>query len=304
MAFRDFSIEHVEVTLFAVRHIPAEQRCNPRPNHRILELLYFVQRSRPLSSTLGTRLGCFLAIASLTFAPLSPAQDTPLGVVLQANLAHVRQSALSEGASIFSGEEISTDVSGSADIRIANSRYGLAANSQARFYSAHAAKGFVAELSSGTLTFRRDNADSIEVFASDVRITPQGDAPATGQVTIFSPCKISVTAITGDLQVTAGAETHLVAEKESYEVLPQQSVIAVANFISPDDPAYHQSHTHKTCTTPRQSKGTSQFAKIGIIAGAGAAAAVIFLAHGGSKSGSANNGGGSSGGGVESPDKP
>ena len=256
-----------------------------------------------MSSPLGTRLGCILAVASLTFAPLSPAQDTPLGVVLQANLAHVRQSALTEGASIFAGEEISTDVSGSADVRIANSRYGLAANSQGRFYPAHSAKGSVAELSIGTLTFRRDNAESVEVVASDVRIAPQGDAPATGQVTIFSPCKISVTAITGDLTVIAGAETHNVAEKESYEVLPQQSVISVANFLSPDDPLYHQSHTHKACTTPRQSNGTSQFTKIGIIAGAaGAAAAVLLLAHGGSKSGS--NSDGSGGGGLESPDKP
>jgi hypothetical protein len=266
-------------------------------------LTYFVPTEPALSSTLGTRLGCSLAIASLTFAPLSSAQDTPLGVVLQANLAHVRQSALTEGASIFAGEEISTDVGGSSDIRIANSRFGLAANSQGRFYPAHA-RGSVAELNSGTLTFRRDNADTIEIVASDVRIVPQGDAPATGQVTIFSPCKISVTALTGELQVTAGAETHIVAEKESYEVLPQQSVIAAANFVSPDDPAYHQSHTHKTCTTPRQSKGMSQFAKIGIVAGAGAAAAVLFLARGsGSNSGSTSNGGGS-GGGVESPDKP
>lgn len=258
-----------------------------------------------MSSPLGTRLGCILAIASLTFAPLSPAQDTPLGVVLQANLAHVRQSALTEGASIFAGEEISTDVSGSADVRIANSRYGLAANSQGRFYPARSAKGSVAELTSGTLTFRRDNADTIEIVASDVRVVPQGDAPATGQVTIFSPCKISVTALTGELQVTAGAETHIVAEKESYEVLPQQSVIAAASFISPDDPAYHQSHTHKTCTTPRQSKGMSQFAKIGIVAGAGAAAAVLFLARGsGSKSGDTNNGGSGGGGGLESPDRP
>ena len=255
-----------------------------------------------MSSTLGTRLGCILATASLAFAPLSSAQDTPLGVVLQANLARVRESPLTEGASIFAGEEISTDVAGSADIRIANSRYSFAANSHGRLYPAHGATGSVAELSSGTLTFRRDNADTVEIVASDVRVVPLGDAPATGQVTVFSPCKISVTAITGDLKVTAGSETHNVVEKESYQVLPLQSVIAVANPISPDDPAYHQSHTHKACATPRQSSGPSQFAKIGIIAGAGAAAAVIFLAHGGSKSGNGNNGGG--GGGVESPDKP
>jgi hypothetical protein len=258
-----------------------------------------------LSCTLGTRLGCFLATASLAFAPLSSAQDTPLGVVLQANLAHVRQSSLTEGASIFAGEDISTDVSGSADIRIANSRFSLAANSHSRFYPTHAGKGSVVELSIGTLTFRRDNSDAVEIVASDVRIEPKGDAPATGQVIIFSPCKIDVTAITGDLTVIAGAETHVVAEKESYEVIPQQSVISVANFISPNDPAYHQSHTHKACTTtPRQSNGPSQFTKIGIIAGAaGAGVVALLLMH---QNGHATNttttpGGG---GGVESPDKP
>jgi hypothetical protein len=223
--------------------------------------------------------------------------------VLQANLAHVRQSSLTEGASIFAGEEISTDVSGSADIRIASSRFSLAAGTRTRFYPAHAGKGSVVELSTGTLTFRRDNSDAVEVVASDVRIEPQGDAPATGQVTIFSPCKIDVTAITGDLKVIAGTETRTVAEKESYEVIPQQSVISVANFISPDDPSYHQSHTHKACTTtPRQSNGPSQFTKVGIIAGAaGAGVVALLLMH---QSGHASTTTTSGGGGTESPDKP
>jgi hypothetical protein len=256
-----------------------------------------------LSSTLGTRLGCILATASLAFAPLSSAQDTPLGVVLQANLAHVRQSSLTEGASIFPGEEISTDVGGSSDIRIANSRYSLAANSQSRFYPSRGAKGSVVELSSGTLTFRRDNADALAIVASDVRIVPQGDGPVTGQITIFSPCKIDITAISGDLEVTAGTETHVVNERESYEVQPQQSVSSTANFISPDDPAYHQSHTHKACVVPRQSSGSpSQFTKIGIIAGAaGAGIIALLLMH---QSGHATNTTTTPGGGVESPDKP
>jgi hypothetical protein len=257
-----------------------------------------------LSSTLRTRLGCLLATASLAFVPSSSAQDTPLGVVLQANLAHIRQSSLSEGASIFSGEEITTDVSGSADIRVANSRYSLASSSHGQFFPAHGAKGAVAELTSGTLTFRRDSGDAMEVVASDVRIVPQGDGPVTGQVTIFSPCKINVTAISGDLQVTAGSETHVVSEKDSYEVLPQQSVVSAASIMSPDDPAYHQSHTHKACVVPKQSNGTSQFTKVGIIAGAaGGGIIALLLMHqsGHAKTTTTPPGGG---GGVESPDKP
>lgn len=242
--------------------------------------------------TLGKRLGCIVVLASLVFAPASPAQDTPLGVVLQANLAHIRQSALTQGASVFAGEEVSTDVGGEADLRIANSRFTLAASSQGRFYAG--GKGSIAELSSGTLTFRRDGNEEIEVFASDVKITPKGDGPTTGQVTIFSPCRISVTSLLGELLVAAGPETHVIPEHESYSVMPEQAVVAVQSFVSPDDPAYHQTHTHKTCTVPKQTNGSSRFMKIGIVAGAGAAAAILLISRGGSHSG----------GNAESPDRP
>ena len=234
-----------------------------------------------------------IVLASLAFAPASPAQDTPLGVVLQANLAHIRQSALSQGASVFAGEEVSTDVGGEADLRIANARYSLAANSNGRFYSA-GGKGSIAELSDGTLTFRRDGNEGIAVFASDVKIVPQGDGPTIGQVTIFSPCRISVTSLSGELMVTTGGETHVIAEKESYSVLPEQSVVAVQNFVSPDDPAYHQSHTHKACVVPKQANSSGRFMKIGIAAGAAAAAAILLVSRGGSHSG----------GNAESPDRP
>jgi len=245
-----------------------------------------------LSSTLGKRLGCVVVLTSLAFAPASPAQDAPLGVVLQANLAHIRQSALSQGASVFPGEEVSTDVGGEADLRIANSRYSLAASSQGRFYAAGG--GSIAELGNGTLTFRREGNEGIEVVASDVRIVPKGDGPTIGQVTIFSPCRISVTSLTGELVVTAGGETHVIAEKESYSVLPEQSVVAVQNFVSPDDPAYHQSHTHKACVMPKQASNSGRFMKIGIAAGAAGAAAILLISHGGSHSG----------GNSESPDRP
>jgi hypothetical protein len=246
-----------------------------------------------LSSTLGKRLGCAVVLASLAFVPASPAQDAPLGVVLQANLAHIRQSALSQGASVFAGEEVSTDVGGTADLRIATARFSLAASSEGRFYAGGAGRS-IAELSNGTLTFRRDGSEGIEVVASDVKIVPKGDGPVIGQVTIFSPCRISVTSLTGELVVTAGGETHVIAEKESYSVLPEQSVVAAQNFISPDDPAYHASHTHKACTVPKQSNGSGRFTKIGIVAGAAAAAAILLISRGGSHSG----------GNAESPDRP
>lgn len=106
-------------------------------------------------------------ILSLPAAIARSNRRTPLAWVLQANLAHVKDSAISEGATVYPGEELSTDAGGSLDLRIVNSRFGLAANSRAYFYSG--AKGSVAELTSGTLTFHKDaGADGVEVAACDV----------------------------------------------------------------------------------------------------------------------------------------
>jgi hypothetical protein len=225
-----------------------------------------------LQSTLGTRIGRALLCASLLCPPPSPAAtDAPLGVVLQANLAYFKQSAITEGATVYAGEELSTDVGGSVDLRIADSRFSLAANSRAHFYQG--TQRAVAELTDGTLTFRRgEGADGIEVVASDVRIVPQGEGAVTGQVTIFSPCKITITSLTGAIEVTTGKETRTVLEKEAYSVTPEISVLAAKTFISPDDADYHQSHVHKACALAEDPNRSGRFRKIALAAGLGGGA--------------------------------
>jgi hypothetical protein len=53
------------------------------------------------------------------------AADAHLGVVLQANFAHGKESAITEAATVYPGDELSTDLGGSLDLRIVNSRFGL-----------------------------------------------------------------------------------------------------------------------------------------------------------------------------------
>jgi hypothetical protein len=227
-----------------------------------------------LRRTPWSRTGCTLLFAMLACQAPLPAADAPLGVVLQASLAHVKDSAITEGATVYPGDELSTEVGGSLDLRIANSRFDLAANSRAHFYSGE--KGSVVELTSGTLTFRRDaGTDGIEIVASDVRIVPKGEGAVTGLVTIYSPCKIAVTSIAGEIEVRSGTETRIVAEKESYSVIPDVSVSAVQTYISPDDPNYHQSHAHKACALSSGAHNAGRFEKIALAAGLGGAAILI-----------------------------
>jgi hypothetical protein len=208
-----------------------------------------------------------LVFASLVCPASSPSRgtDAPLGVVLQANLAHVKGTTLTEGATVYPGEDLSTDDGGSLDLRIVNSRFGLAANSRAHFYSG--SSGSVAELDSGTLTFRRDaGADGVEVVASDVRIVPNSHGPVAGQVTFLSACKITVASVAGEIEVTSGKESRTVKEGEAYSVLPEVGVLAVQTYISPDDPEYHKSHSHQTCALRGNPRNSVRFQKIGLAA--------------------------------------
>ena len=171
---------------------------------------------------------------------------TPLGVVQQANRARLGPSAVSQGATLYAGETLSTDSEGILELQIGSLRFGMPENSQAAFHPR--TNGSVAELASGTLTFKRDaDGADLEIVASDVRIVPEGDGAVMGQVTIVSPCKVKITSLLGQLDVVSGKEKRTIKEKETYSVMPEVTVVDVRARISPDDTDYHRSHSHKAC---------------------------------------------------------
>jgi hypothetical protein len=228
-------------------------------------------------------IGRVLVLAALaTVSGIARAQEPPLGVVQQASHAHVKQGDVTEGATVYAGEELGTDIGGVLALSVGGAGFTLLESSRAFFYSS--AAGPIAELRNGAATFRKEaGGATIAIVASDVRITSKGDGPATGQVTIVSPCEVRVTTVVGQVEVTSGSETHLIGERETYSVTPDVSVLDPRGNVSPDDPGYHGSHVHKSCAAERTARrgappvgaGSSHFLKIAAIGGA--AAAVLLL---------------------------
>jgi hypothetical protein len=104
----------------------------------------------------------------------------------------------------------------------------------------------------------------------------KGEGLVTGLVTVFSPCKMDVTSVAGEIVVTSGTETRTVAEKETYSVIPEVSVVlAVRTYTWPNDPTYHQSHAHKACALGMDPNNSGRFRKIGLLAGLGGAAVLV-----------------------------
>jgi hypothetical protein len=212
-------------------------------------------------------------------------------VIQHADRAHLGPGVVNEGATVYGGERLSTDSGGGLDLRVGTSRYALLENSQASFFPG--AKGSIAELISGTLTFKRDaDGGNIEIVASDVRIVPDGDGAVMGQVTIVSPCKIKITSVLGQLDVVSGKEKKVIKEKEEYSVMPEATVLDIKERVSPDDDDYHKSHSHKSCAAgyiPRGGSplgaGTSRFLLLAAGVAGGVTAIGIHVA-------------------LESPDRP
>ena len=187
----------------------------------------------------------------LVLVPTCSAQDQPIGVLLEAEKAHMRSTATSAGASIYPGDLFGTDSQGMALMRIDQTRFQLAADSTAAVFTGP--KGPIAELRHGTLTVSSSSlAAGFEIYVSDIHILPGSDArPLLAQITYDSPCEVRIDVQHGALEVSSGKETKTIEEGHSYRVMPETSVSDFRDTaLSPYDRDYHKSHNHLNCAAP------------------------------------------------------
>jgi len=196
------------------------------------------------------------AFAAATFVSSAlPAQNPTAGVVLEADRTQMGNSQITAGASVFSGDVLSTDSEGHAQVRIGQTRFQLLPDTEAAFLSTE--RGPVAELRRGSLIVSDNASESFRVYASDVLVVPTSDRPILGQITIESPCEVKITSEKGRLASTVGRETKTIEEAHSYSVRPEYSVRDTRMpAISPDDDAFHRGHNHATCAAAPQNHAT------------------------------------------------
>ena len=124
-----------------------------------------------------------VAIVGSLAAPLCRAQNPTVGVVLDAESAHVSNGLLTSGTSLYSADVVKTESQGHVQLRISQTRLQLAGQSEAAFFPG--ASGAVTELRQGTMVFALNTAaESFEVFVSDVRIIPKNERPMLAEVTM------------------------------------------------------------------------------------------------------------------------
>jgi hypothetical protein len=158
---------------------------------------------------LATALACLL-----TGIPL-PGQTAALGVVTQSVGGHLGTAAASAGATIYDGDRLDTEDTGTLSLRAGTVQLSLLADTTVVMQ--HDESGLTPTLERGSVLFRTEGG-GLRLSAADVSVRPQFTAPTLGQMTLET-CSLLVTSRVQALEVTAGAETKIVEEGKSYRVL-------------------------------------------------------------------------------------
>ena len=144
-----------------------------------------------------------------------PAQNVPAGVIQQTQSARLNQTDASIGTTLYDGDRLETQSKGVVNVHSNQVLLTLAEDSL--LWMNHDNGVLAPKLDRGTVIFRAETGDGIEIHADDVRVRPHAAVLTVGQFTIDN-CYIVVTARTQSLDVSAGKETKVLEEGKSYRV--------------------------------------------------------------------------------------
>ena len=161
----------------------------------------------------------FLALLvsfSLLTTPLWAASSW-LGTIIYADRARFSTGQASVGATIFSGDRLSTDQSGSVQVRAGAARFLLLGASMATFSQEDATPA--ATLAFGTATFSTANSKAFALHVASAVIRPNSDRPTIGQVTVVSPKELIVKSTRGSLSIAVEDDVREIPEGAAYRVV-------------------------------------------------------------------------------------
>lgn len=187
-------------------------------------------------------------------APQNPA----LGLVAKATGALVGNVAADEGASVFSGDSLSTQENGSLLVRVGALALELQGSTAVHIY--RTPYGAIVELDRGSVVYTTPGGQqNLVIVASDIRVTPVLAVSDLGRVSLDDPCNVTVYSQRGQANVQAGSESHFVEQGKAYRVRAENEV-SYRKYLSPDESDYHNYHDHHPCAPVEMVKGHAPIA--------------------------------------------
>lgn len=175
-------------------------------------------RSRVLYSFSITRALVATSLSiSLLVSPLWATPSAAFGTVVFANRALVGSANVSVGATVFSGDRLTTDDVGSVQVRAGAARFLLASKSIATLSQDEATPA--ATLTAGSATFSTANSKAFVLHVASATIRPNTDQPTIGKVTVLNPKELVVQSLRGSLQIAVEDDVREIPEGGAYRVV-------------------------------------------------------------------------------------
>lgn len=158
-----------------------------------------------------------LVSASLMAAPVWAAPSSSLGIVVYADRAQVGAAQAFVGATIFSGDRLSTEQTGSMQVRASAARLLLSGGSSVTLSQDDATPA--ATLTGGSASFSTANSKAFALHVASAVIRPNSDKPTIGQVTVLNPKELIVRSTRGSLSIAVEDDVREIPEGAAYRVV-------------------------------------------------------------------------------------
>jgi hypothetical protein len=154
---------------------------------------------------------------ALLVSPLWAAPSAEYGTIVFANRAQVGTASASVGATVFSGDRLSTDQIGSLQVRAGAARLALSNGSIATLGQEEASPA--ATLTSGTATFSTANSRAFALHVATAVIRPDTDKPTIGKVSVLGAKELAVQCVRGSLSIAVEDDVREIPEGMAYRVV-------------------------------------------------------------------------------------
>ena len=176
-------------------------------------------------SRLRETLAALVSI-SLLITPVLGVPSSSLGTIVYADRAHMDAAAVSAGATVFGGDRLSTEQSGSIQVRAGAARFLLSGASSATLATDEATPAAI--LTRGSATFSTADSKAFALHVASAIIRPNTDQPTIGQVTVLGPKELVVKSTRGSLTVAVEEDVRVIAEGTAYRIVLDSPTTASA----------------------------------------------------------------------------
>jgi hypothetical protein len=169
-----------------------------------------------------------ILIAGLLNLPAYAADEKPLGLVTQAENAHIGNAKVAIGTTIFPGDTLATEAGGALRLNLGSSQLYLLSASSATLSQNASATMVHAVVGHGTVGFSSNGTDHIELEIPQGILRAANSEPAYGQVTIVGPLEVVISAYRGTLSLDHDGEVRDIPAGRSYRVTMELEPAAAA----------------------------------------------------------------------------